>query len=89
MEERPGPHPWVLLLLQLPLPQGSGVEEVEDLVLRISWAAPRGMEGYQRREATPVHALHGEPLPGPHRHQTQGIESIYRAPKEAVILLLP
>ena len=35
-------------------------------------------EGYQRREATPVHALHGELLPGPHWHQTQGIESIYR-----------
>ena len=45
---------------------------------RISWAVPRGMEDYQRREATPVHALHGEPLPYPHRCQTQGIESIYR-----------
>ena len=36
------------------------------------------MEGYQRREATPVHVLHREPLPDPHWHQTQGIESIYR-----------
>ena len=78
MEERPGPHPRVLLPLQLPLPQGGRVEEVEDKVLRISWAVPRGMEDYQRREATPVHALHGEPLPDPHWHQTQGIESIYR-----------
>ena len=32
----------------------------------------------KKREATPVHALHGEPLLGPHWHQTQGIESIYR-----------
>ena len=78
MEERPGPHPRVLLLQQLPLPQGGKVEEVEDKVLQISWAVPRGMEGYQRREATPVHALHGEPLPGPHQCQTHGIESIYR-----------
>ena len=31
------------------------------------------MEDYQRREATPVHALHGASLPGPHRHQTQGL----------------
>ena len=30
VEERPGPHPWVLLPLQLPLPQGGRVEEVED-----------------------------------------------------------
>ena len=29
MEEGPGPHPQVLLLLQLPLPQGGGMEEVE------------------------------------------------------------
>ena len=36
------------------------------------------MEGYQGRGATLVHALHGEPLPGPHWHQTQGIESIYK-----------
>ena len=30
------------------------------------------MEGYQRREATQVHALHGELLPDPHRSQFTG-----------------
>ena len=35
-------------------------------------------QNYQGRKATPVYALHGEPLPDPHQPQTRGIGSIYR-----------
>ena len=52
MEEGLEPHPQGLLPAQLPLPHGGRVGQVEDQVPQPSGAAPRGVEDYQRRDAT-------------------------------------
>ena len=78
MEEGLEPCSQRLLPVQLPLPHGGRVGQVEDQVPQPSGAVPRGVEDYQRRDATRVHALHGASIPGAHWCQTQGIEPIYR-----------
>ena len=78
MEEGLEPRSQRLLPVQLPLPHGGGVGKVEDQVPQPSRTVPRGVENYQRRGATRVHALHGVSIPGAHQCQTQGIGPIYR-----------
>ena len=77
MEEGLEPHSQGLLPVQLPLPHGGEVGSVEDQVPQPSWAVPRGVEDYQRRDTTQVHALHGASISGAHRCQTQGIKPVH------------
>ena len=84
MEEGLEPHSQRLLPVQLPLPHGGGVGQVE--VPQPSGAAPRGVENNQRRDATQVHALQGASIPGTHQCQTQGVEPIYRVDQAGQLL---